>query len=180
MRAANRLPYSGSNCNVPLLKNGLFLPSCLLNERTPHESTLSEKLVKEWEGEDSPSLALYISMHYLLHCHVTHVTHTLLWASTSRVYCSPLPSHYQKGQKEFLLTVSWLQLQVLKLTKEKIICINEGYRFTWQQIHSAWILWNVLLTVKIIDISILGVNHNFCKSQIIILHTNFREQLIFV
>lgn len=76
MRAANRLPYSGSNCNVLLLKNGLFLPSCLLNERTPHESTLSEKLVKEWEGEDSPSLALYISMHYLLHCHVTHAGHS--------------------------------------------------------------------------------------------------------
>lgn len=116
----------------------------------------------------------YIAMSPML------VTHTLLWASTSRVYCSPLPSHYQKGQKEFLPTVSWLQLQVLKLTKEKIICINEGYRLTWQQIHSAWILWNVLLTVNIIDISILGVNHNFCKSQIIILHTNFREQLIFV
>lgn len=180
MRAANRLPYSGSNCNVPLLKNGLFLPSCLLNERTPHESTLSEKLVKEWEGEDSPSLALYISMHYLLHCHVTHAgySHFIISKYESGLLFNSASS--LKGQKEFLLTVSWLQLQVLKLTKDKIICINEGYRLTWQQIHSAWILWNVLLTVKIIDISILGVNHNFCKSQIIILHTNFREQLIFV
>lgn len=150
--------------------------------RGPHMRALC---LRNWwrnRKERTLPLLLYISLCIISYIAMSPmlVTHTLLWASTSRVYCSPLPSHYQKGQKEFLLTVSWLQLQVLKLTKEKIICINEGYRFTWQQIHSAWILWNVLLTVKIIDISILGVNHNFCKSQIIILHTNFREQLIFV
>lgn len=179
MRAVNRLPYSGSNCNVPLLKNGLFLPSCLLNERTPHESTLSEKLVKEWEGEDSPSLALYISMHYLLHCHVTHAgySHFIMCKYESGLRFTSAFS-LPKGTKGISPYSVMITIASIKINKR--ICINKGYRFTWQQIHSAWILWNVLLTVKIIDISILGVNHNFCKSQIIILHTNFREQLIFV